>query len=41
MSGGMGRGARELGIDGEVVLESSLAKIVPKRRRLERQLGSV
>ncbi len=30
MLGGMGCGARGLGIDGEVVLESSLAKIVPK-----------
>ena len=30
MPGGMGRGARGLGIDGGVVLESSLAKIVPK-----------
>ena len=30
MPGGMGRGAHGLGIDGEVVLESSLAKIVPK-----------
>ena len=30
MPGGMGRGARGLDIDGEVVLVSSLAKIVPK-----------
>ena len=30
MPGGMGRGARGLGIDGGVVLESSLTKIVPK-----------
>jgi hypothetical protein len=30
MPGGMGRGAHGLGIDGGVVSESSLAKIVPK-----------
>ncbi len=30
MLSGMGCGAHGLGIDGEVVLESSLAKIVPK-----------